>query len=194
MTHVNNIAHILRFGITHFNSVNRNLTYKPIGDSSLISSRNRFQLPNGKMLGEYIPFYFGRRMPMLYVIQKGFNGVTITPAEEIVYCITSVQNIIDRDLNFVFFDGHAKDSLSTFFEKDKITEIESLLDFKAIKALQWTGDTDMKRRKEAELLLVEDLPAEAILGYIVYNSVAEDKLLGLGVNKEIIAIRPGAYF
>ncbi len=103
MTHVNNIAHILRFGITHFNSVNRNLTYKPIGDSSLISSRNRFQLPNGKMLGEYIPFYFGRRMPMLYVIQKGFNGVTITPAEEIVYCITSVQNIIDRDLNFVFF-------------------------------------------------------------------------------------------
>ncbi len=69
-----------------------------------------------------------------------------------------------------------------------------MLDFKAIKALQWTGDTDMKRRKEAELLLVEDLPAEAILGYIVYNSVAEDKLLGLGVNKEIIAIRPGAYF
>jgi hypothetical protein len=81
MTHVENIPHILQHGITHVDSVNQNQQYAPIGDSGLINTRHRFVLPNGNKLGDYIPFYFGYRMPMLYVIQKGFNGVTLTAPE-----------------------------------------------------------------------------------------------------------------
>lgn len=78
ITHIDNIQHILEYGITHSNSTNRNIHYKSIGDSKLISKRNSFIIPNGKTLGEYIPFYFWGRMPMLYVIQKGYSGVQIT--------------------------------------------------------------------------------------------------------------------
>lgn len=79
MTHIENIPHILQYGITHSNSPNANPAFVPIGDGSLIRTRSGFLLDCGRRLGEYIPFYFGVRMPMLYVIQKGFNFVTHTP-------------------------------------------------------------------------------------------------------------------
>ena len=134
MTHIENIPHILKQGITHVASDNKNKDYKPIGDGSLISRRNTFNLGNGQTLGDYIPFYFGSRMPMLYVIQKGFNGVTSLNPEQIVYCISSVQKIIDLDLDFLFTDGHAVDALSTLYTKADAPNISILLDFAAIKA------------------------------------------------------------
>ena len=119
MTHIENIPHMLQNGITHSTSANANSNFVPIGDSSLITSRNDFLLNNGRRLGEYIPFYFGKRTPMLYVVQNGFNMVAPTPAENIVYCVSSVQKIIDLQLDFVFTDGHAVDSFSSQFTDRK---------------------------------------------------------------------------
>lgn len=104
MTHIGNIPHILKHGITHSTSANANPDYIPIGDASLIASRNNFLLNNGRKLGEYIPFYFATKVPMLYVVQNGFNMVAPTPAEQIVYCVSSVQKITDMNLEFVFTD------------------------------------------------------------------------------------------
>lgn len=84
MTHIENMPHILQNGITHVASSKQNQQYVSIGDAGLINTRHRFEMPNGKKLGEYVPFYFGYRMPMLYVIQKGFNGVMLTAPENIV--------------------------------------------------------------------------------------------------------------
>jgi hypothetical protein len=65
MIHFQNIPHILKNGITHSSSANANHNFVPIGDASLISTRNSFLLNNDKHLGDYIPFYFGTRRPML---------------------------------------------------------------------------------------------------------------------------------
>ncbi len=111
--HIENIPHILQFGITHSSSPHANPSFVPIGDSTLISTRNSFMLNNGRLLGDYVPFYFGPRTPMLYVIQKGFNMVAPTHAENIVYCVSSVQKILELNLDFIFTDGHAVDSFST---------------------------------------------------------------------------------
>ena len=119
MTHIENIAHILQYGITHQNSINANKNYKAIGDNSLISNRNKCILHNGKNLGDYIPFYFGGRMPMLYVIQKGLSGVPIVKPENIIYCVTSVAQIINSQLDFIFTNGHAISALSSFFYKSR---------------------------------------------------------------------------
>jgi len=119
MTHVENIHHILENGITHQTSVNSNKAYVSIGYHSLISKRESFVLPNGKRLGNYIPFYFGPRMPMLYVIMLGANSIkyNIKPvlSEDIVYCITSVEQILNHGLRFIFSDGHAVSELTDFF-------------------------------------------------------------------------------
>jgi ssDNA thymidine ADP-ribosyltransferase, DarT len=197
ITHLQNIPHILQHGITHITSANRNHNYVPIGDGTLITTRAFFPLPNGRWLGDYIPFYFGTRMPMLYVIQHGFNGVTAAAPEDIVYCVTTVQHIQQTGLEYVFTDGHAVDGLSSFYSPDDVQNIENIIDKTAISKRFWNdeNDLDLKRRKEAEFLLLGDLPASAILGFAVYtNATAEiiKQMQGFGDKK--LSIRPKFYF
>lgn len=82
MTHIENIPHILQHGIVRLSSATADPGFVPIGDSRVIDVRKKVLLKNGQTLGEYIPFYFGPRMPMLYVIQNGFNSVPKLSAEK----------------------------------------------------------------------------------------------------------------
>lgn len=196
MTHIENIPHILENGITHKDSVNHNPNYIPIGDSSLISTRDSFEIPNGDTLGEYIPFYFGLRTPMLFVIQKGYNDVAITQPGNIIYCVSSVQKVLDLNLKFIYTNGHATDSLTSYFLPNEIENIDEQVDFDATNAKYWKreNDLDFKRRKEAEFLIKNDFPVEGILGYIVYSQNTQNKLIEFGINQQIIAVRPTYYF
>lgn len=196
MTHIENIPHILQNGITHIRSPNRNPAYVSIGDGGLISNRESFLIPNLLHLGDYIPFYFGTRMPMLYVIHNGYNNVRKTPSEDIVYCITTVFEIVDHQLEFVYTNGHAVDGLTEFFEPGTVNNILDYIDKSAIDKKYWgdDNDLDLKRRKEAEFLIRDDIPVSAILGYAVYNLAAKQNLINLGVDDERIVIRPAYYF
>lgn len=129
---------------------------------------------------------------MLYVIQWGHNGVKQTLAEDIVYCVTTVEEIVNSNIPFIFTDGHAIDSFSTQYTKDRINEIEHLLDWDAIQDMYWhdENDLDKKRRKEAELLLENDLPTNPILGYICYNEKAKSKLYILVLKKKRLLLDP----
>ncbi len=196
MTHIANVPHILVHGITHRTSANANPNFTPIGDPTLISARDGFELDNGRSLGEYIPFYFGPRMPMLYVIQKGFNGVPVTHAQDIVYCVTSVQKVIDNNQEFVYTNGHAVDSFSSQFGQQDVADIDSQVDFQAVKVRDWKSptDLDLKRRMQAEFLLLGDLPFPSVLGFVVRNETAKTQLMGFGVAEHQIRIRTNAYF
>lgn len=196
MTHIENIPHILKYGITHFSSPNANPKFVPIGDLTLIETRNGFLLDNGRRLGEYIPFYFGARTPMLYVLQNGFNAVSPTPAEDIVYCISSVQKIIELHLDFVFTNGHAVDSFSTQYLPEDITNISGIIDYKAINAKYWRdeNDLDLKRRKEAEFLVLGDIKKDGVLGFIVYNKIALSRMLAFGAETSKVLIKSDYYF
>ncbi len=196
MTHIENVPHILKNGITHSTSGNANPNFVPIGDRSMITTRNNFLLNNGKRLGEYIPFYFANRTPMLYVVQNGFNMVAPIPAVSIVYCVSSVQKIIDLQLDFVFTDGHAVDSFSAQYTTTDIQNIDTILDNNAINAKYWRdeNDLDRKRRKEAEFLVLGDIPQEAILGFITYNENAKNTLINFGIDAANVQIKSEFYF
>ena len=132
----------------------------------------------------------------LYVIQKGFNGLVPTPAQEIVYVVTSVQQIINTELDLVFTDGHAVDSLSSQFSNTDIANLDTLLDWSAIKTTNWKSETDLdlKRRKQAEFLVLGDIPSHAVLGFIVFNQHASNMLLQMGVQPQRIHLNNKHYF
>ena len=196
MTHIENIPHILQHGITHASSPNANPGFVAIGDNTLISTRSDYLLNNGRRLGEYIPFYFGYRTPMLYVIQNGYNRVAPTPAATIVYCVTSVQKIIDQQLDFVFTDGHAVDRFTTQYTPSDMVNLDNIIDWSAVEAKYWKDerDLDLKRRKEAEFLVDGDIAYSGILGYFVYNQDAKDQIISYGVSKVQVHIKPTYYF
>src|SRR5699024_2746746 len=127
MTHIENMPHILKHGITSKFSPNANKNYVSIGDTSLIENRSNTTLTvnNGLrinpkseeiQLGNYIPFYFGVKMPMLYVAQKGGNFVPKPiKAENVIYLACSLKNISSRLNRYYFTDGHAKNKYSCIY-------------------------------------------------------------------------------
>jgi hypothetical protein len=79
MTHIENTLHVLQYGITHKSSRNCNTNCENIGDISLVGTRQnkKINVTNGGntiiktiILGDYIAFYFGVRMPMLNYIHS----------------------------------------------------------------------------------------------------------------------------
>lgn len=208
MTHIDNIPHILRHGITHKNSPNRNPNFITIGDVSLIDTRSSKQVSadNGDLsnfnapsitLGDFIPFYFWVKMPMLYVMQNGGNFVErATPAKDIVYLVYSVNHIIKLNTDCYFSDGHATDNLTTFYDRNKINDLPTIIDWSAVKAPYWGGQENLniKRKKQAEFLASQDLSPDFIVGFGCYDESSKKKLVGMGIEEEKIKIIPGAYY
>lgn len=194
MTHIENIPHIIKYGLTHHSSKNGNKNYRSIGDVSIISTRKNFKMPNGESLSDYIPFYFGRRTPMLYVIQNGYNNTIKVRPNEIIYCATTIQKIIDANIDYVYTDGHACDGFTEFYSPNDMTKINEQIDFEALVARYWTESRDLKRKKEAEFLIKQDLEYENIVAFGTYDSTAKQKLVKLGIDSEKIIIANKHYF
>lgn len=196
MTHIENIPHILKYGITHPESEFANGEYIGIGDQTIIETRKDKILIDDKKIGDFIPFYFAFRTPMLLVIQTGYNGVEKVHPSNIVYCVSSIQKIIDSGNNFVFTDGHAINAFTSVHREEEIENLFEIIDTKAIKSNQWSdeNDLDLKRRKEAELLLIGDLGVDFIIGYAVYDERAKNRLIGFGVNEKKIIVKKDYYY
>ncbi len=208
MTHIENVPHILRYSITHKNSSNANPNFITIGDISLIDKRStkEVSVDNGNslnvnslkiILGDFIPFYFGIKMPMLYVMQHGGDFVErATPAKDIVYLACSLNRIIQSNKIYYFSDGHGTDNLTTFYDTSKINDLPTLVDWNAVKAAYWGGQENLniKRKKQAEFLVLDDLPADHIVNFGCYDQTAKEKLVGMGIKEEKIKVIPNAYY
>ena len=206
--HVNNIPHIIDYGITHKNSTSSNPNFVPIGDKSLIDNRSDkiVRINNGEpfsfsaktiTLGDYIPFYFGVRMPMLYVIQNGGNFVEKScPPEDIIYLACPIKKVVKLSNDFFFSDGHATDNFTTFYNHSKLKELPEIINWDAVKAKYWSGhkNLDLKRQKQAEMLVAQDIPFNCIKGFVCYNKNAKNKLVEFGIKKKQIKVIPKAYY
>lgn len=193
MTHISNIPHILDVGFVHVDSPKASPHYISIGDSSMIRARADRDAA-GMTLDKYIPFYFGPRSPMLFVIQKGFNGVAKRLPNDIVYCVLRLDAVVESNLRFIFTDGHAADHITKIFQRDEIGKIDNIISYDDVYAQFWNEDADAKRKKEAELLFLDEVPASLISGYVVYDEEAKQHLISYGIPDEKIVIKTNFYF
>jgi hypothetical protein len=88
------------------------------------------------------------------------------------------------------------DTFSSQYIPQDIDDIDNQVDFQAIKVKDWNSptDLDLKRRMQAEFLLLCDLPNTAILGFVVYNEQANNRLLAMGLQANQIHINNKNYF
>lgn len=195
LTHIDNIQYIMSHGLVRSVSTLRDENYVPIGDVQVIQIRKDRKY-HGYCLSDYMPFYFGPRSPMLYVIQHGFNGVRKVAPENIVYCVVRIEDIIKNDVGCIFTDGHALSSLTNYYGKNELSILDSFVKYDDVYSAYWNSemDIDLKRRKEAELLINDDLPVQYIRGFVVYNETAKTRLVNIGVAAELIVVKPGFYF
>ena len=104
--------------------------------------------------------------------------------------------LISNNIDCIFTDGHALSFLTLFYSKDKLSRINEIVKFDDVYSSQWNSDEDLdlKRRKEAELLIKNDLPVQFLRGFVVYNNRAKDIMIDKGVAENMIAVMPGYYF
>lgn len=200
IVHIDNIPYILENGIVNTaKSTKKDDSYISIGDESLIEMRrNQNIIHTESCIGDYIPFYFGPRTPMLYTIQHGYNGVRKCDATNLVYLVLKISDIIKSGFQGYFTDGHARNICSHTYEIDKLNQLNELVHYENVYRPYWSTKEDnrgeYKRLKSAELLIENNIPTTMIAGYVVYDKTARDKLISFGIDNNKIIIKKEYYF
>ena len=157
-THIDNLS-----GIIHRGLLCKALVKNVNVDASLASIQTRRQrklvtCEPGGVLHDYVPFYFGYRSPMMFLISKGEVPNYKGAQDEMIYLVTSVQNVVGTEVSFVFTDGHPIKFPSKFYNSP---EDLGQLDWNVIKG-KWWNDTpqypDRERRRQAEFLVYQHCP------------------------------------
>lgn len=164
LIHISNIEYVLMNGIYTRQSPKFDAQYIDIGDSKLIAQRDSqgIRIKGYGTLGEYIPFYFAGHSPMLLNIKTGYRSIKKRPQHELAYIVCRLDAILARCSEWVFTDGHARDRLSRYF--NDLTNLNEI-DWNVVGDQYWRNtedDFDRQRRKQAEFLVRNHVPAACI--------------------------------
>ena len=180
LTHIDNLDTLLRREALHapLHTPDDGLPYRTIHDISIQAKRYQRSIhcgPGG-VIHDYLPFYLGPRSPMLCKLSKGGVAGYDEGEEPLVYLIAWAEDVADRNIEFVFSDGHGIAAFTQWF--DTLDNLEKL-DWPVILGRDWadtTEDNDRKRRKQAEFLIYQSLPWKMIQGIAVLNETMADKV------------------
>jgi len=125
-------------------------------------------------VGDYVPFYFSPRSPMLYAINRGAVEGYTEGQKPVIYLRATVEAVVEGHLSWVFTEGHADMLFTDFF--DDLKDLAKV-DWDLMKATYWNDtddDPDRKRRRQAEFLVQNFFPWELVSYIGVYDrSIAE---------------------
>lgn len=122
MTHRANLPWILEHGLDCASAERRNPSFVEIGSADLIAKRRtrEVSIPPHGTLADYIPFYFTPSSPMLFNIKTG-HGVPQLPMEDVVVLVTSLPQLQQRGVPFVFTDRHAYLRNASYYRDQRIS-------------------------------------------------------------------------
>jgi hypothetical protein len=180
ITHIDNLDGIIQSnGLWCDRERNRqgfesiNIAYNELKERRMVTSVRVYE---GKTLGDFVPFYFTNRSPMLFAIHKGTVESYPGTQNEIIYLVSTVKNLMNCRRRWCFTNGHAVEALSEYF-----TDISDLvrIDSEVIESWSWhkkENDPDRKRRKQAEFLVEDSVPLDVFTEIGVINEENKRKV------------------
>jgi len=123
-----------------------------------------------RFVGEFVPFYFCPRSPMLFTINKGNTGHPPGCQTTIVHLVSSVQAGINLGRGWAVSDGNA-DAFHTWFGSN--LDAIKTLDWPAIRATDWRNKT---HQKSAEFLVADFFPWSALQAIGCYNNTVAKQI------------------
>jgi hypothetical protein len=146
---------------------------------------------SGRFVGEFVPFYFCPRSPMLFAINKGNTGRPAGCQRTIVHLVSSVEAGIGLGRAWAVSDGNAG-AFHTWF--DSTLDAIKALDWAAIRATDWRGKT---HQKSAEFLMAEFFPWTGIHAIGCHNNgVAKQvqDLVNCQHHRPAVTVEPAWYY
>ena len=187
MTHVDNLERILLAkGIKSKNSLGE-VPHVDISNPDVQEGRAGIKIQlSGRPLHDYVPFYFGFKTPMVACNQDINN--------ELIFLRVNL-DILERP-GTLFTDGNARSEKTKFFEFRSAKDLV-VLDAKAINSVKYSGDTELKRRKQAEILVPDFLPIDEVFEIICFSNETGKRVLEKLQKHAIriaISVNSGWYF
>lgn len=149
-------------------------------------------------VADYVPFYFGPRSPMLYVLHKGSVPNYQEGQDPLVYLVSTVEAVVDARKPCLFSDGNCAHAVTQFF--GDIGLLDSAVDWEVMRAKMWANtaeDPDRMRRRMAEFLVYERLETQHLTEIAVrapdIRRRVEAQLTKLEATLPVV-VRPGWYY
>ncbi len=132
---------------------------------------------SNRFVGEFVPFYFCPRSPMLYTLNRGNTGRPAGCQRSVVHLVSTVGVGIDLGRSWAVSDGNAGAFHTSF---DAKVEAIADLDWGAIQAINWQGRT---HQKMAEFLVSDSFPWTGIHRIGCYNATVAGQVRTLLQNQ-----------
>ncbi len=202
MTHIDNLAGIIdEGGIWSDNDVAKHAPDRVrIGYSSLKEKRRKKPvgpIRPGAFIGDYVPFYFAPRSPMLFAIYKGGVAGYDQGQQPVIYLVSRIDKTTTNCDDWCFTDRHAVVKFAQMYED--VSYLEKV-DWDVMNARMWKDTEeipDKQERRQAEFLVRNKLPWEAIIGIAVFNKKYKNQVEDILANSEhkpSVKIVRGWYF
>ena len=199
ITHRHNLPWILANGLHAGSSSVHSASWVTIGNQELIDRRAHRAVPQSPhgMLNDYVPFYFTPFSPMLYNIHTGRGGVAHVANADIVILVSSLHRITELGLPFVFTDRHAYTITANYY--NELSRLNAI-DWPLLQQRNFQrdpNDPEKVERYQAEALIYDQVPVQALLGAVCYTTDVKTELqeqaAALGVQLDIHCM-PQWYF
>jgi hypothetical protein len=194
ITDVENLPGILAAGGLHSDVAMEQKNPTVIGYTHIKQRRmKQIRVPccSGRFVGEFVPFYFCPRSPMLFTINKENTGRPAGCQQTIVHLVSSVQAGIGLGQAWAVSDGNAG-AFHTWF--GSTLDAIKTLDWAAIRATDWRGKT---HQKSAEFLVAEFFPWTGIHTIGCHNrGVAKqvEDLVNSQHHRPVVTVEPAWYY
>lgn len=195
ITDIANLRDIFAAGSLLSDAVIGAMPHQVIGYAHIKQRRmTEYRVPccNNMFVGQFVPFYFCPRSPMLFTVNKGsVPGRMAGCQRDIVHLVSTVQSGIDLGRRWAIADGNAGAGYTSF--SSQLSGLDNL-DWNAIGARDWRGIT---HQKMAEFLIEHSVPWTSIIEIGCYDQRASQAVSSLLLNvahRPHVTIRPEWYY
>lgn len=146
---------------------------------------------SGRYVGEYVPFYFCPRSPMLYTVNLGNTGKPVGCQKSILHLVSTIGHGMQQTDDWVISDGNAGTFYTSFCH-----DLAALndLDWSAIHEKYWQAVRD---KKSAEFLVADFFAWKHVIGIGCFNEdIAKQvrAILAASEHQPIVKAIPSWYY
>lgn len=169
MTHLDNLRSILKSGELRSYNKMRGNSYHNLANEDVQKGRAGITVDvSNRPLHDYVPLYFGWKTPMVAWNQKH--------NEELIFLRFSLDILKRTDT--VITDGNARAKATQFRSFTDISNLE-IIDAHATNSVKYAHDDEFKRRKQAELLILDSLPLSEVLDIVCFSESSKSLIVNL---------------
>lgn len=179
MTHMDNLRPILQSGELRSYNLMRGQSYRNLANEDVQAGRAAITVSAAQRpLHDFVPLYLGFKTPMVAISQ--------VHNEDLLFLRFSLDVLATP--GSVVCDGNARSNASKFYLFSG-PDVFANLDVAAVRTVKYAKDPELKRKKQAEILIPDRLPIAQMLDMICYSEGAKTRALSIlsefGIKKAV---------